>query len=587
MKIKKILIVLLILLVSLTLFSACKKDPPEEPSLSLIQDGTPNFRVIVPGNRPAMAVNCGEKIVNAINQKYGTSLEVEDDFNAADPFNKEKVSNNDIEILIGATNRVESDGIASSLNAINEWYIKTVGNKVIIYASEADTYLAAASFFVETFVNSAPVGTLNVTLNYERYGKLYEDNPLWNELLTRGATVLCKEDATERTVAATAELAARLTESLCREVTGAKGDTAAGVPIRIATDSNMGFYDYKILYADGAYTLSAGSSAALDTACDNLIKLILDEKLTNGEYSYRFDMSGFNSLCTDPSTFVPNWKDRVTVPAWMTDFEEKIAAMFATEGPRPLLLSHGRAGYLYPDNSLENALSNILLGADILEMDVYHTKDNVIIMCHNSTLKGTTNVEDFMGKPGYPRTATISDWTYEQLQDLSMIMNDGTVTPYKVPTLYEVLLLTRGRCFVMIDKKDEWVTTEDVLELAVETDSLECFFYSMFLKEESGYTGMNTVNYFVVPYLKEHPENTRLQKYCDMYRTAYNRAGGNYPSRSWALQSGTGGTYKETETFEDYERVVKKKGEHIIIWTNQMDLASLYISRYYQAVVKK
>ena len=76
-----------------------------------------------------------------------------------------------------------------------------------------------------------------------------------------------------------------------------------------------------------------------------------------------------------------------------------------------------------------------------------------------------TNVADFVGKEGFPTTEIIADWTYEQITALNLKSGiggkDAQATSYKVPTLYEALLVVAGRIFIQIDDKNQIMSGSD------------------------------------------------------------------------------------------------------------------------------
>ena len=103
----------------------------------------------------------------------------------------------------------------------------------------------------------------------------------------------------------------------------------------------------------------------------------------------------------------------------------------------------------YPENSIEGIISSVMMGADMVEIDPRLTKDGVFILLHDATLTRTTNVAEFAGKEGYPRTHTVSDWTLEQLKDLTLLDS-----PFgeKIVTLEEALQIVRGKGILILDK---------------------------------------------------------------------------------------------------------------------------------------
>ena len=95
----------------------------------------------------------------------------------------------------------------------------------------------------------------------------------------------------------------------------------------------------------------------------------------------------------------------------------------------------------------------------MVEIDPRLTKDGVFILLHDETLTRTTNVEEFAGKNGYPSSHRVEDWTYAQLQALSLKEASGganaKLTNYKMPTLDEAMKVCANRIFIRLDVKGD------------------------------------------------------------------------------------------------------------------------------------
>lgn len=85
-----------------------------------------------------------------------------------------------------------------------------------------------------------------------------------------------------------------------------------------------------------------------------------------------------------------------------------------------LIIGHRGAKGLAPENTLESLRAGYDAGADILEFDVRHTKDNVLVVIHDARLTRTHN-----------KRVSVHGMTYQQLQEYT-----GDLP---VPTLQEVL----------------------------------------------------------------------------------------------------------------------------------------------------
>lgn len=76
-------------------------------------------------------------------------------------------------------------------------------------------------------------------------------------------------------------------------------------------------------------------------------------------------------------------------------------------------------------------------GAEILECDVRHTKDGVLVVCHDETIDATTTGQ-----------GRIADMTYDEILQYNLKDRAGKPTDEKMPTLEEYLtaVLRTGVC---------------------------------------------------------------------------------------------------------------------------------------------
>lgn len=130
------------------------------------------------------------------------------------------------------------------------------------------------------------------------------------------------------------------------------------------------------------------------------------------------------------------------------------------------LISAHRGGVepLFPEHAIETFANTLAGGPMLLEMDVRRTADGVLVMMHDESLERTTT-----------GTGNISDLTFAELSGLQLVDNEGTVTPYRIPSLSEVLNWARGRAFVQLDLK----RTVDVEELVSAIRANDAVSYSM------------------------------------------------------------------------------------------------------------
>ena len=55
------------------------------------------------------------------------------------------------------------------------------------------------------------------------------------------------------------------------------------------------------------------------------------------------------------------------------------------------VIAHGNGRALSPGNTLEAAVTALSVGADILELDIHLTADNILVVRHDETIDSTTN----------------------------------------------------------------------------------------------------------------------------------------------------------------------------------------------------
>lgn len=96
-----------------------------------------------------------------------------------------------------------------------------------------------------------------------------------------------------------------------------------------------------------------------------------------------------------------------------------------------------------PENSLEAIDLAISSLSDGVEIDVQETKDGVVIVCHDSSLKRIAG-----------KKINIADVTYEELKqyDISYYFSKDHEFTY-IPTLEEVMSLVKGRAHLLIELK--------------------------------------------------------------------------------------------------------------------------------------
>lgn len=117
---------------------------------------------------------------------------------------------------------------------------------------------------------------------------------------------------------------------------------------------------------------------------------------------------------------------------------------FRYQDNKKVIISGHRGGMLpgYPENSIEAMEKTLEYTPSFFEIDPQLTKDSVIILMHDKTFDRTTNL-----------SGNVSDFTYAELKDVKLKDRQGNLTPYKIPTLKEVLDWGKDKTIFNLDNK--------------------------------------------------------------------------------------------------------------------------------------
>jgi len=147
---------------------------------------------------------------------------------------------------------------------------------------------------------------------------------------------------------------------------------------------------------------------------------------------------------SSPSTSTPS---AAAAPALHTIHIKSTADLrefFRYSPDKDIVISGHRGGMLpgYPENSIEACEKTLSLLPAYFEIDPRFTKDGVLVLMHDATIDRTTT-----GK------GKVSDYTYAELQKFFLKDRQGNVTPYKIPTLEQMLEWGADKTLFQIDDK--------------------------------------------------------------------------------------------------------------------------------------
>lgn len=127
------------------------------------------------------------------------------------------------------------------------------------------------------------------------------------------------------------------------------------------------------------------------------------------------------------------------------------------------MVSQHRGGPMpgYPENAIETLDNALKYGPGVMEVDVATLSDGTMVLMHDYTLDRTTT-----GK------GKLSAVTWQDVRDLNLVDENGTVTEFKVPLLKDVLLWAKGRAILNLDIK-KGTDFSRVMALVVETKAAD------------------------------------------------------------------------------------------------------------------
>lgn len=440
-----------------------------QPPLTVVENGATSYQVTRSDDGSDEIINIALRLRTAIMEQYGLdSMGIDSDFISP---NRPDAAAPQYELLVGSTTRDESIAALESI-AYNDFTIRISGTRVVIAGHTDAKTIEAVNYFIENYVSGSTL-ELPAELNYvsrSSYageGVTLMGHPLSDyTLIYKGSYKELAEAVAEEIGVYTGAYMNMVSESKVADgnvdLAIVVGSTKFGVGSDYAADSfsvSVG--------ADGRVLLGGRGEWPTGSACRYFLNVVkaASGNVEASELDYSYVRPDRSEYIEDISKLAMHWDGLFVTPDWMTDFEEKYAAMNDPDGRLMSCLHRGDMVY-YPENSIEGIISAIRMGADMVEIDPRRTKDGVLVLMHDTTLTRTTNFSAMAGKDGLPTSDLISDWTYEQLCRLSLREANGgeaaAITEYKIPTLDEVMKVCSGRIFVRLDKLEEWSYVYDI-----------------------------------------------------------------------------------------------------------------------------
>ena len=129
----------------------------------------------------------------------------------------------------------------------------------------------------------------------------------------------------------------------------------------------------------------------------------------------------------------------------------------------PLVMSHAACKGHAPENTLAGIRAALALGVDAIEIDVHCSADRVPVLLHDDAVDRTTD-----------GTGAVAELTLAQIKalDAGCRVFDGRFAGERIPTLAQVLDLTRGRCLLVVEIKGEGIEREVAEVIGTATDEV-------------------------------------------------------------------------------------------------------------------
>jgi glycerophosphoryl diester phosphodiesterase len=180
------------------------------------------------------------------------------------------------------------------------------------------------------------------------------------------------------------------------------------------------------------------------------------------------------TLCISGVSYVASAQKMNTLNIKST---KELKEFFRYKGKNTPVISGHRGGMIkgFPENSIATFENTLRYTPAFYEIDPRLTKDGVAVLMHDATLDRTTN-----------GTGKVSDYTYAELQKFRLKDPEGHITAYKIPTLKEAILWSKGKTVLNLDRKDvpqeltAKILTEcknDIIMLTVHTAEQAKFYY--------------------------------------------------------------------------------------------------------------
>ena len=143
--------------------------------------------------------------------------------------------------------------------------------------------------------------------------------------------------------------------------------------------------------------------------------------------------------------------DSAALYRWFDGQLNSLLVCARTIGRVAVVAHRGGTAPGFPENSLSAISRSLATVPALIELDVVSSSDGVLYLHHDDTLDRTTT-----------GSGLYSDQRWSDVEQLSLIDNEGTVTSERPATFSEALEVLRDRAFLLLDLKDPRATRDAV-----------------------------------------------------------------------------------------------------------------------------
>ncbi|MBR6886599.1 MAG: glycerophosphodiester phosphodiesterase family protein [Bacteroidales bacterium] len=174
----------------------------------------------------------------------------------------------------------------------------------------------------------------------------------------------------------------------------------------------------------------------------------------SGVVSYAFEQYGSKTITV---TMVPEEVEKQTFKVYVEKLEAlQVVAKKLKENPKLCLVMAHRGNssdFSIPENSLPAIEKCVADKVDIFEMDLFTTKDGVLVVSHDSDLGRETT-----------GSGSIKSKTLEQIKSYNLKDRNGNATSEKMLTFDEFLDACKGRIYINVDIGDRDVNIPEAVK---------------------------------------------------------------------------------------------------------------------------